>query len=459
MRSVKSITLKNLLVSCGLQFLICGFINAQDNSPYSRYGLGDISPNTNIVNRGMGSFSAAYADPLSINFTNPASYASFLAYSEERSRKSVSGRVLFDVGLNITNHTLREGSTANKFASSDILFSYLQVGLPVKKNWGLSFGLRQLTRIGYKIDRFERLFDSNTGLPIDSAATEFSGDGGVFLATIGTGFAIRNFTIGVNVGYLFGKKEYDTKRLFINDTVAYNSSHHSTKTSFGKVYANGGIQYKIDLSKKLLLRLGAYGSLQQKLNAQQDILRETIVGTPTAGDLRLDSVYEQKGVKGQIIYPAGYGFGFVLEKKPDLQNNKYGNWLIGADFVTNNWSEYRYYGTIDSVQDNWELRVGGQIRPEPKKNYFSNVNYRGGLFIGQDYVHVENKLPLFGLSFGLGLPVANYSNLARNQASFINLAFEYVKRGNNSDLMKENIFRISVGLSLTDIWFSKHKYD
>jgi hypothetical protein len=111
------------------------------------------------------------------------------------------------------------------------------------------------------------------------------------------------------------------------------------------------------------------------------------------------------------------------------------------------------------VQDNWELRIGGQIRPEPKKNYFSNVNYRGGLLIGQDYIHVESKLPLLGVSFGLGLPIANYNNLARGQASYINVSLEYIKRGNNSDLMKENIFRISLGLSFTDVWFVKHKYD
>ena len=35
---------------------------AQDNSPYSRYGLGDLHPNTNILNRGMAGLSAAYSD-------------------------------------------------------------------------------------------------------------------------------------------------------------------------------------------------------------------------------------------------------------------------------------------------------------------------------------------------------------------------------------------------------------
>jgi len=323
----------------------------------------------------------------------------------------------------------------------------------------VNFGLRQLTRISYKIDQFERLVDPVTGLSIDSAITEFSGDGGAFLASAGTGFAIKNLSIGVNFGYLFGKKQYDSKRELINDTVAYNSSHHSTKTSFGDIYTNAGVQYKFDLGKRFAFHLGFYGNFQQTLGAQEDLLRETFVRTQQSGDVQLDSVYEQKGIKGKIIYPSGYGAGFMLEKKADLQNSKFGSWLVGADLVKNNWSEYRYYGTPDSVQDDWQIRVGTQIRPEPKKNYFSNVYYRAGFTVGQDYIHVENKLPVWGLSFGLGLPVANYSSLARNQASFVNLAFEYSKRGNNNNLLKENIFRVSVGLSLTDIWFIKHKYD
>jgi len=455
---VKSTTLRNLLIVCGLQLITCNFLFAQENSPYSRYGLGDVAPSTNIVNRGMGSFSAAFADPFSINFNNPASYSQFLAYKDERSKKIASGRVLFDVGINYTSHTLREGNTPEKFTSNDILFSYLQVGVPVKKNWGLNFGLRQVTKIYYKINHFERLFDPVTGLNIDSAVTNYNGDGGAFLGSIGTGVAIRNFSIGFNFGYLFGKKQYTTKRVFVNDSVAYDPLLYSDQASFGDIYGNAGIQYKIDVSKKVLLRLGAYGNLKHDINAEDDIVRMTYTSSQS-GDLQLDSVYSQKGVKGKIVYPSGYGLGFVLEKKPDLQNNKYGNWLVGVDFVQNNWSQYRYYGTQDSVQDSWEFRVGAQIRPEPKKNYFSNVTYRAGFFMGQDYIHVDSKLPLLGLTFGMGLPLRNYNPLARTQASVINLAFEYVKRGDNSNLLKDNIFRISAGLSFSDLWFNKRKYE
>src|SRR5215470_15167865 len=105
MRSVKSTTLRNLLIVCGLPLITGNFLSAQENSPYSRYGLGDVAPSGNVVNRGMGGVSAAYADPFSINFTNPASYSAFLSYIEEKSKKTASARVLFDVGINYASHT------------------------------------------------------------------------------------------------------------------------------------------------------------------------------------------------------------------------------------------------------------------------------------------------------------------------------------------------------------------
>jgi len=431
---------------------------AQDNSPYSRYGLGDLAPKTNVASRGMAGLSAAFAEPLSINFTNPASYSAFLSYQEERSKKQTSGRAVFDVGINYDNRLLREGSSPNKFASNNIIVSYMQVGLPLRKNWGLSFGLRQLSRVGYKIVRVERLFDSQTGNSIDSAVTEFSGTGGLYLPSLGTGFAIKNFSIGINFGYLFGEKEFATKRAFLNDTVEYNSSNHTTKTSFGDIYFDGGIQYWIHLSEKYLLHFGAYGNLKQTLKGDQDIIRETFNRT-AIGDVTLDSVSTQRNIKGEVLYPSSYGAGLILEKKPDYQNNKYGGWLVGADFVQDNWDEYRFYGAVDSVRSNWQLKFGTQIKPEPKHNYFSNVSYRAGIFIGKDYVHVQDDLPVAGLSFGMGLPLANYNQLARGQVSTINISFEYIKRGNNDNLLKENLFRLSFGLSFSDLWFVKRKYE
>src|SRR3954471_21649252 len=132
---------------------------AQDNSPYSRYGLGDISPSASVTTRGMGGVSAGYADVLSINFNNPASYSQFQTFLEQRSKNVSLGRVILDVGLDFTNRTLLQPGTTTRYTASDAYFSYLQVGMPIKKNWGVTFGLRPYSRIDYKINRAELLND------------------------------------------------------------------------------------------------------------------------------------------------------------------------------------------------------------------------------------------------------------------------------------------------------------
>ena len=432
---------------------------SQDNSPYTRYGLGDLVPPTNINTRAMGSISTGYNDFFSINFNNPASYASFYAIREAKSRKLLYGRAILDIGLNFENRTLIKPNTTGRFTASNALFSHVQVGVPIRSNWGLSFGLRPLTRISYKINQGGKVIDAVTHLPTgDSTNTLSQGDGGSYLASVGTGFKIKKFSFGVNVGYMFGKKDYSSRKSIINDTVTYNSGNFQTKTTYGNVYVNAGMQYFVKIDSSTFLTLGAYGNLKQKLNASQDLIRETYYYDPNAGNIRIDSVYEKKGVAGEIDYPASFTAGFMIQRVPV---NKKGGWLIGVDFYQANWKDYRIYGQADSLRNKWEVRVGGELRPSldaARKSYFGRVAYRAGFFLGPDYIQVKKKLPLFGASFGLGLPIGNFNRL-NNQVTFINLALEYIKRGNNDNLLKENLFRFSVGFSLSDLWFAKKKYE
>lgn len=205
-----------------------------------------------------------------------------------------------------------------------------------------------------------------------------------------------------------------------------------------------------------MLTVGAYANLGQKINATQDILRETFFIDDNIGNVRLDSVSDKRDIKGKINIPSAYTVGFVLQKLAVV--NKEGGWLIGVDFSQQNWSQYRFYNQSDSVQNSWQIKVGAQLNPIPKRNYFSNVAYRFGFFIGPDYVKVKQNLPNFGATFGLGLPLV-ISRQAPNQVSLVNLAFEYGKRGNNDNLLKESTFRFSLGFSLSDFWFIKRKYD
>jgi hypothetical protein len=475
MQLVKSITPKRIktlhcffLTILVLVFTAFSPVFSQDNSPYSRYGIGDLVPPAHITSRGMGGISAAYTDFLSINFSNPASYSSFQALLEQKSKKVISGRAILDVGINFENRTLKQPSPAKKFTASNALFSYVQVGVPLKKNWGLSFGLRPLSRISYNIVRNELLVDPNTGLRIDSATTKYQGDGGVYLASVGTGFSLfektrkqgmtEKLSIGFNAGYFFGAKDYSTRRSLFNDTIGYYQANYETKTNFGSLYFNAGLQYKIPLDtvKKITMTLGAYGNWGQKISATQDILRETFLFDDNLGNLRLDSVSDKRNIKGKINIPSSYTVGFVIQKPAVV--NKEGGWLFGIDYTRQNWSKYRFYNQVDSVRNSWNVKIGAQLNPVPKRNYFSNVNYRFGVFMGPDYIQVKQKLPQFGASFGMGLPVA-LSRQAPNQVTLVNIAFEYGQRGNDNNLLKESTFRFSLGFSLSDFWFIKRKYD
>ena len=429
-------------------------LNAQDNSPYSRYGLGNLYPRTNVISRGMGGVSAAYSDPFSVNYNNPASYAGFQAFIEQRSRKVSQGRVILDAGINFDSRKLAEPNTTQSFRANDFLFSHIYVGVPIRPNWGLSFGIRPISRVAYNIYRRERLSNS-TGGNIDSVFTQYSGTGGSFLPSIGTGFGTSNFSVGANVGYLFGKKELTTRRAFVNDSVEYAASNHTTNSNFGSLFFTVGTQWRIDIGKSSL-RLGASGNWKQTLGGTQDISRYTYNRDLNGQELQVDSVSQQRDVAGDVIYPATYTVGLLFDHAPSERTR---GWSLGVDYVTGKWNDFRFFGTQDLVQNNWELRVGGQITPSFSAMQAGRlVSYRFGFFTGRDYIKVGNDLPVYGVSLGLGLPLRNYSRLTAQQ-TIINIGAEYMRRGNDNNAIKEDMFRISLGFNFTDLWFGKRRYD
>ncbi len=417
---------------------LCGITMAKaqtENSPYSRYGIGDLTPSQNIINRGMGGFTAAYGDYQSVNFANPSSYSKLKATT-------------LDVGIEINSRTLRTTNPPKKFSAASPNISYLQLGIPLsrKRDWGMTLGLRPVSRISYKIERNERM---DIGSINDSINTLFEGTGGTYEVFTGTGFGYKNFRVGVNVGYLFGSKDYSSRRNFVNDSVLFYRSNHETKSNFGGLFLNGGIQYTVKLNKTVRLHAGAFGNLRQTMNGTQDIIRETFVPQEN-GPARIDSVYEKKDISGKVVYPASYGFGFMVDKEA--------KWMLGLDFTQTNWLDYRFFDEKDFVQNSWKVHLGGQIIPNAQsgKSYWNRVAYRVGFNYGTDYINVESELPTYTATFGMGLPMRPPAYT--RQFAVINLALEYGRRGDKNSLIRENFFRLALGLNLSDVWFQKKKY-
>ena len=439
MRSVSSIMLKRINVLAALSVGFSSLVSAQTvNSPYSRYGIGDLLPSQNILNRCMGGVAAAYWDPQTINYLNPASYSYF-----------ISQRPVFDFGVEVDNLTLRATNPVRKFSNSSPIISYLNFGIPIKlfkkPIFGIAFGLRPVSRVNYKIFRSEEL---NTGTLKDSVTTLFEGSGGTQQAYFGAGVRLKNFSAGLNMGFLFGNKDYSTRRVFLTDTVAYYKSNHETIASINGLVLNAGVQYTAKLNDKSWLRFGLQGNLQQRLNGRRDIIRETFDYDANGATFRIDSVFEDRDVKGKIKLPTTYTAGIIYDRL--------GKFMIGVDYTSSKWSQYEFFGEKDQLQDNWQLHIGTQVFPNPGKTYLSNVAYRAGFSFGTDYINVGSELKTWNLSVGAGLPLrrSQYSN----QSTIINTAFEIGQRGNNSNIVRENFYKISIGLSLNDIWFIKRQY-
>ncbi|WP_106526799.1 hypothetical protein [Chitinophaga niastensis] len=419
----------------GCLFLLANKAIAQDNSPYSRYGLGDLNNNQNTVNRGMGGVSQAYSDPQSVNFINPASYSSLLLTT-------------FDIGIEGGSRSIADKNA--KFNSGFGTLSYLQLGIPVIKNkWGLNIGLRPVTRVSYNIQEPStgNFFDT-LKLPLTN---KYEGSGGLYQLYAGTGVRFGNLSVGVNLGYSFGNVETNTRIIYPTSDIY--ASNHLNRTSYSSFFYKLGLQYRAKVAKDMDLTFGASGSLKQNMHARQEKLTETLLYNSSTGNFtNQDTVQYIKGDRGTVTFPSEFAGGIMLRK--------YDKWMIGMDFNTTQWGDYRSFGNKDSLQNAWKVSVGGQIVPNATalSGYWNRVAYRLGAYYGLDYLKLNGKdMPLMGFTVGAGLPVRRlpYSN----QYSMINLAFEVAHRGTNETALKENIYRVSVGFTLSDKWFIKRKYE
>lgn len=419
-------------------------VTAQENSPFSRYGLGDIYPSQNIINRAIGGIGSTYTNGQSVNLANPA------AYSELKI-------VTYDIGISLDNRTLKSADPVNKFNSVNLSPSYVALGMPLskKRNLGLAFGLKPVSKISYSIGERKRL-------PADSMLYLHEGDGGLYQAFVGVGKRWGQLRLGINTGYMFGRKENNTITIPI-DSVSSYSSRSQILTTFNRWFLNAGLQYDAKLNKNAVLRFGLAGNLKQTLNARQQTDIQTFRYDDNRAIVKIDSIYQPGEQKGIIQLPVSYAAGISLSSSvTDQVGNKFEKNLLAIEYETTKWADYRFFDQTDKLINSWRYKVGWQFTPNPLsiKSYWNRATYRMGFYYGKEPIIADgNELPVYAFTFGAGLPIRRWSAYD-NQYTIINTTFELGKRGNNKNNVTENFFRLSFGLNLSDVsWFKKRKYD
>jgi hypothetical protein len=424
---------------------------ATTSSPYSRYGLGDLSPSLLPQNMAMGGIGVALDRINGFSTVNPINPASYSGISF----------TTIDVGLYASVFTLNQiGQTSQR--NSNFRLSHITFGIPITKGSALSFGLLPYSEIGYDYTRtLDKGFGSSLQSPADTNLTRLSyrGEGGLSKAFIGYGFTIaRNLKLGANVSYIFGNMKQSSSTELPNLYGVLNSRDEKSYSVGGLSY-DYGAQYQLDLSLTRRIIFAYSGTAQSSINSQKShIVSHYKLDGLGNESLPTDSTVNVQNPKAKIQLPNIHRFGISYQRDQKF--------LIGADYSMGNWSALTLDGVNAGMLNSRTLNVGGQITPNINSinSYWSRIDYRAGLILDQTYFNVNNvngpgQTPIksYAFTFGFGIPLRPV-----NGTSFykINLAAEVGRRGTLAEgLVRENYFKIRLGFTLNDRWFQRYKFD
>lgn len=402
------------------------FSTAQQNtfSPYSRYGIGELSRTGFTNNHAMGGWSLGFADSLVMNLNDLSSLAGLK-------------RTNFLMSLNskwVTSQT-ENLSQKNSVAS----LGGIQIGVPLGPKGGLGFHLKPVSSVGYLI---------NNNVDLDSLGTAnylYEGAGGLQEAGISVGYRLyKTLRVGAQVKYNFGSLQRSTSLEF--DSTGFYHTKIQNRVEVKDLSFATGLSYTFKFPEARLRLSTGYemgGSLSSK--------RYRVVYTYTMSgftEIPKDTIDFENGTEGTITLPSEISFGFGY-----LSNN---HWGIGADFAMSDWSNFENFGVSDNLSNSMSVSAGGYFTPDPNaaKSYWKVVTYRAGIHYDKTFLQLrDNQLTDLGISFGLSMPM-------NRSFSKMNLAFTAGQRGTTeAGLIKENYYQLSIGLSLNDKWFRKRRIE
>ncbi len=423
---------------------------AKFNSPYSRYGLGDLFGTALNQQTGIGGVANAYSDPLHLNATNPA---------------AIGGLDLtaLEGGFYFKSSTYKTSGLKNRVQSGNL--SYLGLGfstrntitealekIKTKHKIGMALFLEPISSIGYDITTTDTI--NSEQLIIN----QYQGDGGYYRFKYGLGYKRKHTSAGVFLGWQFGRGIYENTTLF--DTLpAFQNNFRDEIRMNGFVY-NLGLQHDIVLkrsenNKEIITRwitLGVQGAPAKDIgiNATQLRIRSRGRTANGAGYVDADTLSFKNNVKSEVSLPAQVGFGIMYQEL-----NK---WRIGLDLNYQNWSVYRNVFRPDTLANTIQIAAGAEFTPDhlSYNRYSKRIRYRAGVYYRQDPRIVHNKqLTDLGITLGCGFPLI----LPRQQTSTIHFSLELGKLGGGS-LVEENYLRLALAYTLNDnSWFYKRRFE
>ncbi len=415
--------LHGLLFVCLLLLITPASGQNRITSPYSYYGLGEIRFNQNFQNMGMGGLGIGFRSNTSVNDVNPASYSAIDTLS-------------FVFEATLFSHFYEQRNEVTDQMGNYTALGSLAFSAPITRWWSVAFGLKPFSSMGYKIR--DHAVDDQIG----TMNFLYEGRGGINQVFVGT--AIQPFeglSLGMNASYLFGVTERHTTSY--SDSTAILMVNKVVTNQVNGWHFGLGTQYHTALSETASLTLGLIYGMEQALDrSRNEVIRRAIPGSAVYDTLSLIL-----GQEGRMTIPTYWGGGVYARINSQ--------WSGGVDYYQQNWEDFSSLDSPGSLVNSYNVSLGIKHNPSIQtfSNFFNRLEYKAGIRYGQTYLNPnEHTLDEFGISFGLGIPL-------RRSLSGINVGFEMSQRGTTEhELIKENFYRINIGVNVHERWFLRRRF-
>ena len=436
---------KIFLVSLFAFISICTV--AQDGTygaytPYSIFGVGEISKQGTAFNKSMGGVGVAARNRRFINYMNPAAVTA---------RDTLS--FMADFGLTQKNTLYSQvdlRSANNTFNIYDFIMSF-----PIWRSSAFMVGITPFSDVGYDFSHIERNEDiiGETGnIKYDSY-----GKGSIYQLFLGAGVTFwKRLSLGAEAIYYFGNIDKVTNTDYTNSS--YRSINTGSDLTVRGVTGKFGLQYEQNLGGNVSMVVGATYRL----------------GTNMSGYSKNYSFAVQSSVSDTLSYRTdtlrreGICFGDELGVGISVKGGD--KWVVEVDYLRSDWtrsgmdraSGFAVNGNMNfTTSVSQSFRAGFEIVPNRNdiRYYLRRCAYRAGVYYDQEYYKINgNNINTYGITLGVTLPVFRWYNGISLGVDFGQRAYN-PRKVSESNVIREQYVSFNIGFNIHDIWFQKPRYN
>ena len=418
-------------------------------SPYSVYGIGNLSKDGTAYNRSMGGIGVANRNRRFLNTLNPAAVTA---------RDTLS--FMADFGLKQGNNIYTQKVDGQKIHSgknscniSDFVMSF-----PIWRSSAFMIGITPFSDLGYSYTSSVK--DDNIIGEINNVNYSSYGEGGMYQVFLAAGVTFwKRLSLGAQANYYFGTIDKVTNQVYTATDIRYISGGNNI--TLRGLTGKFGIQYEQPLASNISMTVGATYRMKTNLKGYASSYRYATLSSVVD---TLKNTVDTLGYSSKVSFGDEIGVGISI--------NGGERWSVEFDYIRQGWQNSNFDSVaglgIKPLNSKFTASASNSFRAgfefTPNRNdvryYFRKCTYRAGLYYEEQYYRLDgNIIADKGLTLGITLPVFKWYN-------GITVGLDLGQRGSlrpiadpSKTMIKENYITFNIGFNIHDIWFRKSFYE